>query len=112
MCKHGNEIDVRVKMPADLDRTGEEHWRVKPIDGCIAPIVKALQKAGINMRGSCCGHDKCEGEIHLQDGRTILILNKEFSNMFWKFTHHEATEPIRTVSILMKEDLARRGLED
>ncbi|MCK4760213.1 MAG: hypothetical protein KAT69_09185 [Candidatus Aminicenantes bacterium] len=45
------------------------------IDKCIAPIVEALQKGGIDMRGSCCGHGKGPGRIDLQDGRTIQISN-------------------------------------
>jgi len=46
------------------------------IDHCIAPIVKALQKGGIDMRASCCGHGKRRGRIELQDGRTLIIDNK------------------------------------
>ena len=44
------------------------------IDSCIAPIVAALQMAGINMRGSCCGHGKQPGENMLEDGRTLEII--------------------------------------
>ncbi len=51
------------------------------IDGCIAPIVKALQRGGIDMRASCCGHGKGRGSIHLQDGRTLLIL--PFLGLAW-----------------------------
>ena len=68
-------IDVWVKIPADLSFNGKEHWKNAKIDACIAPIVKALQKANIDMRGSCCGHGKGEGDIHLQDGRALIVLN-------------------------------------
>jgi len=43
------------------------------IDACIASLVRALQEAGINMRGSCCGHGKKDGWIELQDGRILVI---------------------------------------
>ena len=31
-------------------------------------IFEALQKGAVDMRGSCCGHDKIFGDIHLQAG--------------------------------------------
>ena len=64
-----------VKIPADLACSGEEHWTRAKIDSCVAPLVRALQEGGIDMRGSCCGHGKTLGEIHLQDGRLLLILD-------------------------------------
>jgi hypothetical protein len=63
---------VRVKISADLSSTGKEKWKDCHIDTCIAPLVKALQKGGINMRGSCCGHNRGLGEIRLQDGRVLI----------------------------------------
>ena len=67
---------VRVKIPTDLSHTGRSHWKYCKIDKCIALIVKALQEGRIDMRGSCCGHGKMDGDIHLQDGR-ILIIKKD-----------------------------------
>ena len=78
MCKYGNYQNVRVKIPADLSSTGEEKWKDVPIDSCIADIVDAIQKAGIDMRGSCCGHNRTEGAIHLQDGRVLLITDVSY----------------------------------
>lgn len=75
MCKGEYEL-IRVKIPTDLSCTRRSHWKRMKIDKCIAPIVKALQDGGINMRGSCCGHGKMDGDIHLQDGR-ILIIKKD-----------------------------------
>lgn len=74
-CPHCGEkpVGVRVKIPADLSHTGKAYWKVVAIDHCIAPIVEALQQAGINMKGSCCGHGKREGSIVLQDGRELVI---------------------------------------
>lgn len=67
------EQNVLVKIPADLSCTGFAKFKYVGIDACIAPIVEALQKGAIDMRGSCCGHNKYAGEIHLQDGRVLLI---------------------------------------
>ena len=64
---------VLVKIPADLSSTGKEKWKDAKIDKCIAPIVQALQVCDIDMRGSCCGHNKEDGEILLQDGRRLII---------------------------------------
>ena len=84
MCEWDETVKVRVKIPADLSCTGKEKWRECDIDSCIAPIVEALQGAGIDMRGSCCGHNKSEGDIHLQDGRVLVILSKEVATIYVK----------------------------
>lgn len=81
MCKHGDTRPVYVKIPADLSCTGEERWKHAQIDSCIADIVEVLQQGGIDMRGSCCGHDKRFGDIQLQDGRVLLILTPDSFSM-------------------------------
>ena len=42
------------------------------VDSCIADIVQALNDAGIDTAGSCCGHGKRPGVIFLY-GRTLYI---------------------------------------
>jgi len=74
---------VRVKIPADLSFSGRAHWKKAQIDTCIAPIVEALQRANIDMRGSCCGHGKGCGDIHLQDGRALVILDKKQADKYF-----------------------------
>ena len=73
MCEWGTTKHVWVTIPADLSYTGKERTAYRPIDSCIAPIVEALQKNDVLMRGSCCGHGKADGEIELQDGRVLII---------------------------------------
>lgn len=73
MCQDRYSTVVRVKISADLSHTGADRWASKPIDRCIAPLVDALQRGGIDMRGSCCGHGKADGWIDLQDGRTLVV---------------------------------------
>lgn len=64
-----------VKIPADLSHTGQAYFKNIDIDDGVVDIVQALQDAGIDMRGSCDGHGQREGNIHLQDGRMLLVLN-------------------------------------
>lgn len=43
------------------------------VDACIAPLVRALNVAGIMTTESCCGHGKENGVVFLQDGRILRI---------------------------------------
>lgn len=42
-------------------------------DPCIAPLVTALNVAGIATVASCCGHGCRPGHIMLADGRELVI---------------------------------------
>lgn len=45
------------------------------VDACIAPLVKALNRAGsIGTVASCCGHGRHPGNIMLADGRELAIV--------------------------------------
>jgi hypothetical protein len=77
VCKWGTSIRVWVKIPADLACSGESYWKDAQIDACIAPLVRALQEGGIDMRGSCCGHGRVDGHIDFQDGRGLVVLSPE-----------------------------------
>jgi hypothetical protein len=83
MCKNQYK-EVEVKIPADLSHKGYAYWRKVKIDKCIADLVRALQNGSIDMRGSCCGHFEGEGDIHLQDGRVLIILDKESADFYFK----------------------------
>lgn len=43
------------------------------VDACIAPIVDALNRAGLKTIASCCGHGKQPSNIVLKDGREVVI---------------------------------------
>lgn len=74
MCRPAiDTVTVRVKVAADLSHTGKARWKDAAIDACIAPLVAALQAAGIDMRSSCCGHGSGLVEILLADGRRLVI---------------------------------------
>ena len=77
MCSHGDTVDVAVTIDASLSFEGVDVVKNKPIDRCIAPIVAALEAAGIHMLGSCCGHHQSDGEILLTDGRVLRIQRLE-----------------------------------
>jgi hypothetical protein len=74
MCSHGDEVVLLVPVPANLSHTGKFRWDTKGVDRCIAPIVQALNNAGIYTASSCCGHGEENGNIDLHDGRTLVIV--------------------------------------
>lgn len=47
--------------------------RRQDVDLCIADIVAALNAANIRTMASCCGHGFMDGNIMLEDGRTITV---------------------------------------
>ena len=47
---------------------------VRCIDRCIHQIVAALNAGGVRTFASCCGHKLVPGEIDLEDGRKIVVL--------------------------------------
>lgn len=73
MCEHGMTTLVEVTIPANLSHKEVAYKKMSPIDSCIASIVDALEKGGVMMGGSCCGHGKSEGSIMLEDGRELVI---------------------------------------
>lgn len=77
MCKWGTDVVIEVTIPAELSYTGKERKKRVGIDACIAPIIKALNEAGIRTDYSCCGHGKKDGVILLNDGRVLIINSAE-----------------------------------
>lgn len=76
MCKWGTSELVQVTVPAHLSHTGKDRVDMIKIDKCIAPIVRALNEAGIRTDAACCGHGKGDGHILLYDGRELIIKGK------------------------------------
>lgn len=85
MCEHGSETVVRVKIPADLSYNGQERWKNAKIDGCIAPLVDALNKGGIYTRSSCCGHGRGLGGITLENQGELIILSPDVARRYFAF---------------------------
>ena len=73
MCQYGDTVPVLVYVKDDLSYNGQSRWKVAQIDRCLAPLVSALQRGGIDMLGCCCGHGAGPGSIVLTDGRELVI---------------------------------------
>jgi len=73
MCKWGTSEVLEITVPAHLSHTGKKRLKKIGVDKCIAPIVRALNDAGITTDASCCGHNNGPGSIVLADGRELLI---------------------------------------
>lgn len=73
MCKWNDTVNLRVKISARKSYTGQGRWDTKPIDRCLAPIVQALNDAGIYTEECCCGHGRGDGYLGLIDGRMFII---------------------------------------
>jgi len=73
MCKHGDVVILRVPISDLMSHTGSHRWAYKDVDRCIAPIVQALNDAGIYTSGACCGHGENLGSILLRDGREVIV---------------------------------------
>ena len=97
VCQNRNSVEVTVKIPADLACDGKAKWKSVFIDKCISRIVDGLQCVGVDMRGSCCGHDSGIGDIELQDGRGLIILSRE---MYQKFQCDSGTNMERLSRVL------------
>ena len=69
MCEHGAKA-TQVRL-AKARSGGRTH---APVDPCIAPLVQALNDAGIQTSASCCGHGHRPGIINLSDGRELIVM--------------------------------------
>jgi tRNA(Phe) wybutosine-synthesizing methylase Tyw3 len=66
-------VDVYFPAEASQRKDGRDHWEQIRVDRCIAPLVKAINAAGISTVASCCGHGRRPGRISLRDGRDLFI---------------------------------------
>lgn len=73
MCKWGTSTVLTITVPAYLSSTGQDKIKSIGVDSCIAPLVEALNVAGILTDASCCGHGNRPGSIILADGRELII---------------------------------------
>lgn len=73
MCEHGTNVLMYVPIPAEIAFDGKFRWDWKDVDACLAPMIQALNDAGIYTTNCCCGHGKSNGKIYLHDGRVLEI---------------------------------------
>lgn len=71
-CEHMDTVPVLIR----YDKTGkvDKPYPVQ-IDRCLAPIIEALQAAGIATITSCCNHGLGNGYIQLKD-RVLIVTPK------------------------------------
>lgn len=82
-CEHGDTVVMDVLSP--------EGWQYDvPIDRCLAPIIKALNDAGIVTVSSCCNHGRESyevpgsfGYIQLADRLILISGPKEDAEMLY-----------------------------
>ncbi len=64
-CGGAKTYDNQVLMPLN--------GKVRCIDYCIHHIVAALNAGGVVTTACCCGHGQRDGQIVLEDGRTLIV---------------------------------------
>lgn len=89
MCEWGTYERCEVTIPAELSHTGARRSDTKPIDACIAPLIRALNAAGVVTISSCCGHGRQPAEISLDDGTELVRL----ADGWWWSVSGRAAEP-------------------
>ena len=44
------------------------------VDACLAPLIQALNDAGVQTVGCCCGHGRGQGSVLIQQDARIIEL--------------------------------------
>ena len=86
MCKWGDTVKLRLIIPARLSHTGKDRYKMVSIDKCIVPLVKALNKEGLQTNWSCCRH-LCSNyvDIGLEYGRRLKIYGWTDPGKGWRW---------------------------
>lgn len=98
MCEHGTETPIEVTIPAHLSHTGEARQKVVGVDSCIAPVVRALNAAGVVTISSCCGHGHLPATIAVEGDLWWVRVTREqreaFEAAFPTDIHGERMDPV------------------
>lgn len=62
------------------------------------------------MRGSCCGHGKDFGDIHLQDGRVLVVTDVMYLTHEWRWALRAVVRAIRLNIRYYKQFIVEPGL--
>lgn len=114
MCAHGISVPVEVTIPAHLSHDGKAYQRVVGVDACIAPIVQALNAAGLPTIASCCCHGAAPSRISLRDGRDVLIVTYDQAQRIqWMYPAIDGRRgsilgPLRALVAAIRAELWRR----
>lgn len=52
-------------------------------DRCIAPIVEALNAAGIKTEASCCGHGEIAPTVILSDDTWMVLMSRQEAHAYF-----------------------------
>jgi hypothetical protein len=75
MCERGDIVTMVLPRRPLSDPFGK-HLSYS-IDRCIAPLVAALNRAGIATVACCCGHGERPGWVALGHGRALVIAENQ-----------------------------------
>jgi len=62
MCKYGSDSPVKLN-----DRSFWGGKKTVRVDSCIAPVIQAIQDAGLRTSSCCCGHGRGASLIVWED---------------------------------------------
>lgn len=80
MCDYTAHPGGREAAMTVIERDGGGVPRVW-CDPCLAPLISALNTAGLTTTASCCGHGEYAGWVMLRDGRVVRIYPDHVSNL-------------------------------
>lgn len=66
MCQWGTDAIVTLAHPMEVSGRTEI-----TVDACLAPLVQALNDAGVHTLGCCCGHGHAAGSILYEQNGTV-----------------------------------------
>lgn len=76
MCRWGTDASIRLNRPRPVSGRTEIL-----VDACIAPLIQALNDAGVHTVGCCCGHGKAPGEVLIEQGGLRVILTLPIADL-------------------------------
>jgi hypothetical protein len=89
MCDHAPNREAAMVRIAEDEKGKPTVW----CDPCIAPLVKALNDAGMRTRASCCGHGTHPTSVALADGRWVFVVDAEQADAISARLHEGRTQP-------------------
>ncbi len=80
MCEHGDTVlmsvpiqDFILYQEDKVFQVSTYHWKVKPVDRCLAGLIRRLNGARLLTAGCCCGHGKGPADILFHNGHELTV---------------------------------------
>lgn len=74
MCVSGDRVWTPVHVDSSVAHEGFAIVKEMPIDRCLVPLVRELDRRGIRMLSSCCGHGRLDGVILIKGNPEPITL--------------------------------------